>query len=378
MSGVYSKAATSGFEGVALRDCEAALQSRARERDATAVGESCYPDRPVLHSLLAIAPLWVASPSPASPVPIEVVWSGEHCTVVDFESLLRDEIERRGGAAAPRRVEASLRRLDDGSHELLLVLEGGPTRRFVAPTCSTVIEAAAFVAATTQGSVAETSEAPRDPGLAIPEPQPEEEPPSTASTGASRDIAMPRASSRPPQTESVSRARRRPAGRGYVALVPQVSGGALPEVGFVASVEVGVLFGRLRVFATGGYRTPGEARSRLDPAAGGRFSQWFLGASGCFEPRRRSFGFPLCAGLEGGQVMGRGFGFEGATSTTAPWLALPLSASISWVPRRVGIRVGAAVVPVLVRPEWVIEDLETLFRPGPVDGRAFVALEARF
>jgi hypothetical protein len=332
---------------------------------------------------------------PGSPR-VSVVWRGERCPALDLEARVEDYLSR---STTPTTTALSttiqLDRTLDGTWRLELQLghEGaaGGKRAFTADACETLIDAAAFVIAVTIDPRVEDGDADES---SIPEPVPPiidapttapragkalilDEPnlpnawPSTSSSSSSRETEETRRSSTGSQVRL----------RGHVGASGGIMLGGLPDAGGVLAGTAGVGGRTWRVGVVGTHRFATHKAATLDPDAGGRLSLWSVGLRGCgvvaFD--RVPLEVPLCADLEGGQVVGTGFGFQGAGSTRRPWGAAGASAGLAWFPHRVlslGIEAGFGLP--FARTKFVIEGLETLHRIGAVFGRALVAVQVRF
>jgi hypothetical protein len=171
----------------------------------------------------------------------------------------------------------------------------------------------------------------------------------------------------------------RPRVRGVVRGSLGLDGGAAPRVGAAFEGAVGALGRGWRVEGTGLYRLATTASSSLDPGVGGRILMWALGGRGCGVPARGRIEIPLCVGVEGGSVVGEGYGFAGARRARQPWGGVTFSPQLVVVLNpNVALVVQAVLGVPFVRPRFFIEHLETVHRVGPVLGRAFIGLEGRF
>jgi hypothetical protein len=171
----------------------------------------------------------------------------------------------------------------------------------------------------------------------------------------------------------------RPRVRGLVRGSLGLDGGAAPRVGAAFEAAAGALGRGWRAEATALYRLATTAASRLEPGVGGRILMWALGGRGCGVPARGRVEVPLCIGIEGGTLVGDGYGFMGARRARRPWGAVTFAPQLAIVLNpNVAFVVQAVLGVALVRPSFFIEHLETVHRVGPVLGRAFIGLEGRF
>lgn len=332
---------------------------------------------------------------------------------------LEQRIERylgpsSGGPRDDWTIQGSLRR-NDGQWELDLELrdpEGRTSRRHLeGSACETVLDAGALIVATgidpTVAPVADrvrapsASGSPADEATPVDPPTPEDE----ASLPDSTSKAPDRAPAQDPETptleatqtptseetlpastpnaptsdEPVPRSAGSARFRGFVQASAGVSGGVLPGTGFVLEAAAGVLRRHWRVELYGRHRLAREFAASSDPEVGGRLSLWAVGGRGCGVLRFARLEAPLCLGVEGGQLIGEGFGFEGARRTAQPWAGVTAVPGLAFVATPVIAVVARAELGVsLVRPQFVIDNLETLHQTGRVFGRGFIGLEGRF
>jgi hypothetical protein len=88
---------------------------------------------------------------------------------------------------------------------------------------------------------------------------------------------------------------------------------------------------------------------------------------------------PLCVGAEAGQVLGFGFGFEGARSARLPWAALTAGPGLAWAVRpAIAVFLTAEVGASLLGGRLIIENLQTVHQVGVPFGRALIGIEGRF
>lgn len=273
-------------------------------------------------------------------------------------------------------IDASLARGDDGLWRIDLEIvrgEASETRSFVADDCHAVLDAAAFaiaIAVDPQRQADETARIPEpasEPSPA-PEPTPDATPPPPPAASATAAIA--------PAPTSGPRPRRIGA---YVGAAGGLDIGALPRATGWFEADLGARGEHWRAGLLGGFRLQTEQRARTDVAAGGRFWQWTVGAQACGVPTRRALEFPLCGGIEAGQLRVQGFGFVDARRLQRPWVAALLGPQLLWrVHSRAAIGIGAELGVPLLRSRIDIDGLERLHTVGPVFVRTLVRLEGRF
>jgi hypothetical protein len=158
--------------------------------------------------------------------------------------------------------------------------------------------------------------------------------------------------------------------------------GSLPEPTAGAGIAAGLRFGRasLAVDAMGWF----SRRALANPAAenGGEIGLYTASVRGCFAAMRvgeSSFELDPCVRAEVGLSSGRGFGVVEPTSSTNPWGAafvglsmrqLSTTSLAAWLSLEGGVS--------FLRPNYVIEDLGTVFRAGPLLGRVSFGLAWSF
>lgn len=327
--------------------------------------------------------MWIAAAalalaSPGSPAPDEgsaVALQWEAPAACPDDAALRRELQRYVSADAktgdrPLRVRAQVHE-DAGRFALDLELdaEGGIIRqRIVAERCEVLASATALVIAVLldPAGVVERVEPPA-PVVEPPSPPPVEAP--VAAPTIPTPVAAPTPSPR-----------RRRALQGILRIAAFGGTGVLPRfgAGFTAAVGIrGRLF-RAELVATGML----PQRARADGTdAGARVDAWTIGPRGCVVPAVRTVEFPVCTGLDAGQIRARGFGLRTALRPVAPWVAIPLSASVLWVPaaakRRFAVGPGVEGWVATTRPRFGIDDLGPLYRAARAGVRAWVTVELR-
>lgn len=330
-------------------------------------------------SALAVA-LRATAPDAAS-----VVQDGERCPTMSLSDRTADYLGRPASGVS---VKATLTRRDD-LWSLRLRIDD-TERVFSAPHCDTVIDAGAFVVATTiDPSVSdlaagepEPQSKPQRPEVVSPrvgatpaaavEPV---EPPPTLSSRSSRSAPLP-----PPSTA--------PNGVVFIAGADVgVQFGSLPGAGLWVTPSLGVGGPRWRALVTGGFRTRSRALAPSDPGdgdapdAGGDLGVWALGIRGCGLPAvgRPRLAVPLCGGVEAGQLLGSGFGFSSAQNTTLPWLAITASPGVAFVPTpRLSLVLAGEFGVAPLAGQFVIDGLGPVHRVGRVFGRFTVGAQVRF
>jgi hypothetical protein len=336
-----------------------------------------------LHAVLMVAPE-VPSP-PGAGVRLEwVATAGCPAAARGAEHLERFLGDRTPTAAVRVELAANV------AGYVATVTVDGAARTLQASDCETLARAAALVVAVSLDPVAAAELV--LPGESEPAPEPELEPvepepeldvvvtePERGPRVEGRRARSPRSVSTradmPPRTEPRSTPAE-PAhwlgvGGGLaLALVPALTG----------NVRLGYAFERgvLRIQADATYATPRAITYPAEPDVGGRFQSAVLGARACFAPAARRFALPLCGGLEGGTVLGRGLGVTNTRRPVGVWVGGLASATARVrVGPRVALTAGADLVLSLRRPAFHVGTRETLFRSPPVGLRALVGLELR-
>jgi hypothetical protein len=319
---------------------------------------------------IAAAALALASPGATAPdddSAVALQW--EAPAACPDVAALRGELERYVSADAqrgdrPLRVHALVRE-DAGRFVLDLELdaEGGIMRqRIVAERCEVLASATALVIAVLldPAGVVERVE---------PSPPPVEPPIATAAPVTPTPVTTPTAA---PKRRRSLQAILRVAALGGTGVLPRFG------AGFTAAAGIrGRLF-RAELVATG--MLPQRARAEGEDA-GARVDAWTIGPRGCVVPEVRTVELPVCTGLDAGQIRARGFGLQTALRPVAPWVAIPLSASVLWAPaaasRRFAFGPGVEAWVATTRPRFGIDDLGPLYRAARAGIRAWVTVELR-
>lgn len=115
------------------------------------------------------------------------------------------------------------------------------------------------------------------------------------------------------------------------------------------------------------------------PARGADLNLWVAGARSCYTVQPEWLELGPCLGFEGGQLRAAAFGTDRTGSGDAAWLALRAEAFA----RRqligpLAARLQLVLAAPLRRPEFVLENVGSVFRPPAVIGRAEIGLELRF
>ncbi len=314
---------------------------------------------------------------------VDLRWTGPpDCPASVFHAALARYLGPTDPAAPLFRVRAEVR-AEGGRWHLDLdaadVADTAGTRRLTADRCEVVVDAAAFVVAQAMGdTIPPPPELPpvTDEHPPAPDPEPPSaapEPPSVAPEPVAPELAEP-SDAPPPATPPLPS---RPRLRAALRLRGGLSGVALPGVTAAFGLVAGLVGPRWRVELTSLGRLP-VRKAAADPAIGGRLAMWAVGARGCGVPGVQRLEFPLCAGLEVGQVLGRSDGLTPEGRARSVWAAVTAGSGLAWAPLPwLAVMLEAEVAVALVRHDWRILGLPRLHRLGPVDLRGFAGLEFR-
>ncbi|PCC73421.1 hypothetical protein SAMN02745121_02850 [Nannocystis exedens] len=356
-----------------------------------------------------------ASTAQAASDRVALRWDGpDDCPEDSFRATVDRYLGPRAGDGPPLSVRVRVREHAPGRWSLDLDAASAATtgtRHLEAESCETVLDAAAFVVAQAIAAAGAEAEPPATTGEArdralVPEPgaaeQPASSPPGDASaplTGAGASPGTfepaeapppddPRASDGPEPTPTGDIAPvgpRPPRLRAAIRVTGGISGVALPSLGGDFGLAVGLLGARWRAEVVGHGRLPARVRAPAEPSVGADLSLWAVGLRGCAVPRisrpapsLRTVEFPLCAGAELGQAIGRSVGLTPRGRASVVWAALTAAPGVLWVPRpwlAVGVQVELAVA--LLRHDFVIRGLPPLHSLGPVEVRGVVGIEFR-
>lgn len=319
-------------------------------------------------------------------------------------SLVGGEREQRRGLGL--QVLGRAKKVDDGTWtvEIELSTPEGTWHRTVphGRDCAEAAEAAAVIVAIAidpraaerietsedlQPVVPDAPDSPGEPTIAGPEPSPT--PPGTEPTEPGQPAESEPPPDRPPEPAtpvSPEEPTPTPAGtprprdrmRGMAAVLGGLGYGALPGVTGAVGGELGLLWPRLRVTASGSWwfrRRETAGSATID------FQQWTVAVRTCpvFGVRPR-IEVMICAGLEGGQTLVRSEGLAQATNPDDPWVAWLLQPALAvpatrWLALRAGVE---AFGPLMRRNAYHVRGFGEVFRPTAVGVRGVVAIEARF
>ena len=357
-------------------------------------------------ALLAAALAVVAGPRDAHAEPaadgaaqgprLDLEWeSPAQCPASTFRGAF-DRLLAGSSMRTPVRVEATVEQHPD-RWQVVTRFEAGPNRgerRFHAPACDTVVNAAALAIAiavdptvldrlATVDSVEPVE--PAEPELLEPEPEPE---PETEAPDPALVVEPPEYEDDIGPIEPIGEIEARGGDlvrsepdrplRGFVAGAGMIDGLALPGVGFGATLAGGVTYRWFRAEVVGSYRFPTEQASQNSSDAGGRFEHWTVGVRTCASPRLGPVEVPLCVGADAGQTIGRGYGVTLTQVARLPWLAPVGTVGVAWpVLPRFALFVRSELAVSVLRSEFEIVGLGTIHEIGPVLARGLLGVELR-
>lgn len=262
------------------------------------------------------------------------------------------------------------------------VTVAGATRTIRATDCTTLARAAALVVAVslepvvTAEAVHRRDTAPAEAVAAAPTPVGDDlriEP--TASLTSPTPRSTPGRADRPrdpaPRTPAPIRAHWLGVSGGVTfAHVPALAGGVRLSYAFTRRA--------LRVHGELTYALPRTVGYPAEPALGGRFQSIAVGGRACFAPAVGRVAAPLCAGVEGGPVLGRGVGVINARRPTPAYVgAVASGALVVRAGARVAVTAGAELLVAAVRPAFYVGARDVLLRAPPVGLRGLVGVEVR-
>lgn len=304
-------------------------------------------------------PTWLFAALMLAPPAEPVHWDApEACP--DARQLIEDAEALSGRTVADAvglEVRGTVRPSAGGSWVLSLTIStpsGAQARELEAGSCEDLTDVAATLLAV----------ALQEPAVVPPPAPPQEEPPPPK---------LPEATP-PPVSDGEPVA----PWRAVLGVTASVGLGPLPGPAAALSISAGAERGRGRVEAEAEFWLPRDARV-ADGEAGGSIALWTVGARGCGVPGVGRVRVPLCAGVQAGQMVGRGERLDAPRRAALPWLAGEVVAGL-----RVGVHPNlalradlSALVPVL-RPGFTVDGLGTVHRAALVGGTGGLGLEARF
>lgn len=260
------------------------------------------------------------------------------------------------------------------------VTVAGATRTLRSADCTTLARAAALVVAvslepvvTAEAVHRRDTEPAEAEAAALPTPVDDDLRTEPASSPASRSTEgrADRPSDPVPPPPAPIRAHWLGASGGVTfAHVPALTGGVRLSYAFTRRV--------LRLQAELTYALPRTVGYPAEPALGGRFQSIVVGGRACFAPAFGRVAAPLCAGVEGGPVIGRGVGVINTRRPTPAYVGVVASgALVVRASTRVAVTAGAELLVAAVRPAFYVGARDVLLRAPTVGLRGLVGLEVR-
>lgn len=306
--------------------------------------------------------------------PIEIEWNAPPECPAPAE-LRANVVQLLGGELTREPVRAHATVVHEGqgyAAELVLAVgEQRSERRLEARGCAALADAVAVVVAVTVDPVQALA---ADEQVAVPEPEPIAEP-IAAQTVAPIDVPM--IPSAPVSTTAAPPKRVRAPGV-HVRVFGGVDYGATPKTTGAIGGAIGLRGRWWRAEIDGSFAFARTAALPGMSEITARLSRWSIGARGCGVPTRGRVEVPLCAGIEAGQIVGRGTGATRAKDSAArPWIAAVVgpALAIAVVPR-LAIVVGADAVVPLWRATFQIGE-QAVHRPQRIGVRGLVGVELR-
>ncbi len=153
--------------------------------------------------------------------------------------------------------------------------------------------------------------------------------------------------------------------------------GVTPGAGLYVSLQLPVLRfelgGQAHWSGVARYDSPGPANVGAD------LNLLFGAARGCVTPGRGRWVFPICGGLELGVMRGVGFGVPATSTTTGVWGGVVIGPAVRLrLLTQLSLWVEADASLTLLKPEFHMRNLPTLFTPPAGGSRAAAGFEANF
>lgn len=323
--------------------------------------------------LAALALAVTASLAPA----VELEWHApEDCPDAAWvTSRLAAYLDRAPALDEPTRVDAEVRRFDDGAWELTLRFEARPEepRVLTSHSCEGLAEAAVVVVAiaVAPDAIAVAPDAVADePSV----PSPDE--PASAPPPATPPPATPRNAATITRSGDAARGATRPVELSVTALAG-VGVGAVP-VGLAFAPSLAASARRWRVGLAALYEPTRSLRLPDLPASGSDVMHWALGPEACWLPHPRPrLALPVCGGIELGQLVAAPVQLVDGQRRRSLWAAVTLATGLrARVHRRVALWLAPAAVITLTPARVVVQgEPSPLFRTTPVGFRGLAGLE---
>ena len=167
--------------------------------------------------------------------------------------------------------------------------------------------------------------------------------------------------------------------RGGLRLVGGVGLGPLPGVTPGAGLYGSLQFPSFRIELGGEAFWGGVARYQALPNVGADLHVFMGAARGCVTPGSGRWLFPICGGLELGAMRGKGFGVATTGSTSGLWGGVVVGPAVQFrTTGRLSLWVEADATLTLLKPEFYMRNLDTLYAPAAGGSRASAGFEVNF
>lgn len=172
---------------------------------------------------------------------------------------------------------------------------------------------------------------------------------------------------------------RAPRARLGVRLVGAVGLGPLPGVTPGTGLYVSLQLPLFRLELGGQAHWSGVARYDSPANVGADLSLLFGAARACLTPSHGRWVFPICGGLELGSMRGVGFGVPATGTTHGVWGGVVIGPAVQLrLLSQLSLWLEADASLTLLRPEFYVRNLPTLFAPAAGASRAVAGFEANF
>jgi hypothetical protein len=147
---------------------------------------------------------------------------------------------------------------------------------------------------------------------------------------------------------------------------------ATPGAGLFGSLQ----FSAFRLELGGAAYWGGVARYPALENVGANLQVFVAAARGCATPGSGRWTFPICGGLELGVMRGKGFGVETTDRTSGVWGGVVIGPAVQFrMTARLALWVEADAVVTLLKPEFHMRNLGTLYSPPAGGSRASAGFE---
>ncbi len=148
--------------------------------------------------------------------------------------------------------------------------------------------------------------------------------------------------------------------------------GATPGAGVYGSLQLS----SFRVELGGEAFWGGVARYSALENVGADLGVFMAAARGCATPGNERWTLPLCGGFELGIMHGKGFGVDATNDTSSVWGGVVLGPAVRFkIARRLALWGEADVQFTLLKPEFHMRNLGTLYEPATAGARASLGFE---